>query len=39
MKTKIPDIIMDIIVVKVIFGEFININATRKTHSKTMNPI
>ena len=39
MKTIIPDIIMDIIVVMVISEEFIKINATRNTHNKAMNPI
>jgi hypothetical protein len=39
MKTKKPDIIMDIIVVKVILDELIKINATRNIHSKRMNPI
>lgn len=39
MKTIIPDIIIDITVVKVIFGELVKINATRNIHSKAINPI
>ena len=35
----IPDIIIDIIVVRDISEEFIKIKATRKIHSKAMNPI
>lgn len=38
MKTIKPDIIIDITVVGVI-SEYIKINATRKIHSKTINPI
>lgn len=39
MKTITPDIIIDIIVVRDISDEFIKIKATRKIHSKAMNPI
>jgi len=38
MKTMTPDIMIDIMVVKVIFA-FRTINATMKTHSNIMNPI
>ena len=39
MKTIIPDIIMDIIVVVFISEEFIKINATRNIQSKAIKPI
>ncbi len=39
MKTIIPDMIIDIMVVRVISEEYIKIKATRKTHSNAMNPI
>ncbi len=39
MKTKIPDRIIEIIVVKDISEEYIKMYATMKIHNKTMNPI
>lgn len=39
MKTITPEMIIDIMVVRVISEEYIKIKATRKTHNKAMNPI